>query len=131
MENSYIYDKNYRATSYLKNYNYYRPSYNSYNSNLNSNYNSSDYAYDSVTSPLKTSFSSNYESKEEKKSKNNFTNFNLEHLLCWNLDEPIFEIFGIKLFLDDLIILAILFFLYTEGVTDQMVYISLILLIIG
>ena len=43
--------------------------------------------------------------------------------------QPIFEIFGIKLFLDDLIILGILFFLYKEEVKDDMLYIILFLLL--
>ena len=43
--------------------------------------------------------------------------------------QPIFELFGIKLFLDDLIILGILFFLYKEEVKDDMLYIILFLLL--
>lgn len=42
---------------------------------------------------------------------------------------PLFELFGIHLFLDDLIIICILIFLYQEGVTDQILYISLFLLL--
>ena len=45
--------------------------------------------------------------------------------------QPIFEIFGIKLFLDDLIILGILFFLYKEDVKDQYLFIALILLLLS
>lgn len=51
-----------------------------------------------------------------------------------NRDEketPIFEILGISLFLDDLIILCLLFFLYTEGVQDEFLFISLILLLLS
>lgn len=44
-------------------------------------------------------------------------------------DVPIFEILGIKLFLDDIIILCILFFLYQEKVHDEMLYIILFLLL--
>lgn len=46
-------------------------------------------------------------------------------------EEPIFEFFGIKLYLDDIIILGILFFLYEEKVEDQMLYVSLILLLLS
>ena len=42
---------------------------------------------------------------------------------------PIFEIFGIKLYLDDLIIIGLLFFLYQEKVNDEMLYIILFLLL--
>ena len=38
-------------------------------------------------------------------------------------DQAIFEILGIKLYLDDLIILGILFFLYQQNVKDEMLYI--------
>lgn len=45
-------------------------------------------------------------------------------------EKPIIEIMGIKLYLDDLIILGLLFFLYQEGVKDEMLFIVLILLLL-
>jgi len=48
-----------------------------------------------------------------------------------NNELPLFEMFGIRLFLDDIIIICILIFLYQEEVTDQMLYISLFLLLIS
>lgn len=53
----------------------------------------------------------------------NFTGFS-------DTDEPVIEILGIKLFLDDIIILGLLFILYQEGVKDEMLFISLILLLL-
>ena len=44
-------------------------------------------------------------------------------------DKPIFELFGIKLYSDDLIILAVLFLLYEQNVKDEMLYIILFLLL--
>lgn len=44
-------------------------------------------------------------------------------------EQPIFEIFGIKLFFDDLIILGLLIFLYQQNVKDEMLYIILFLLL--
>lgn len=44
-------------------------------------------------------------------------------------EKSIFEIFGIKLYLDDLIILGLLFFLYQQNVQDEMLYIILFLLL--
>ena len=44
-------------------------------------------------------------------------------------EEAIFEIFGIKLYLDDLIILGLLFFLYQQNVNDEILYIILLLLL--
>lgn len=46
-------------------------------------------------------------------------------------EEPFLDIFGIKLYLDDLIILCLLFFLYQEGVKDEILFISLILLLLS
>ena len=48
-----------------------------------------------------------------------------------DLENPIFEILGIQLYLDDIIILGLLFFLYQEGVQDEMLYIALILLLLS
>ena len=45
-------------------------------------------------------------------------------------DEPIFNIFGISLYLDDILILCILFTLYINDVHDNMLFLSLVLLII-
>ena len=47
------------------------------------------------------------------------------------IEEPVLEIFGLKLYLDDLIILALLYFLYAEDVKDDMLFISLILLLLS
>ena len=46
-------------------------------------------------------------------------------------DEPIIEILGISLYLDDIIILGLLFFLYQEGVKDYMLYLALIMLLLS
>ena len=61
----------------------------------------------------------------------NFNFLNFENIFANSSDEPIFEFMGIKLYLDDLLILGLLFILYTEGVEDEMLFLSLILLIIG
>lgn len=42
----------------------------------------------------------------------------------------VFNIMGITLYFDDLLILCLLFFLYSEGVKDEMLFIALILLLI-
>jgi hypothetical protein len=56
-------------------------------------------------------------------------NINLTNLE--NLDSPIFEILGIKIFFDDLLIICILLFLYEEKIEDNLLFIALILLLIG
>ena len=42
-----------------------------------------------------------------------------------------FELFGLKLYFDDIIIMSLLFFLYSEGVKDDELFISLILLLLS
>ena len=62
---------------------------------------------------------------------NYFANINLSNLFSSNLEEPVLEILGIRLYLDDVIILGLLFFLYTEGVQDELLFIALILLLLS
>lgn len=42
-----------------------------------------------------------------------------------------FEIFGLKLYFDDILLICIIFFLYNEGVKDQWLFITLILLLLS
>lgn len=44
---------------------------------------------------------------------------------------PLFEIFGLKLYFDDILLLGLLFFLYSEEVDDMNLYIALILLLLS
>lgn len=77
--------------------------------------------------PLKRSF------KHKKKSSkyNPFANFNFSSFFSSNLEEPVLEILGMYLYLDDLLIIGLLFFLYTEGVQDEILFIILILLLLS
>lgn len=72
------------------------------------------------------------ESRKKIPSKHNsFANINFSNLFSSNREEPIIEILGISLFFDDIIILALLFFLYQEGVQDEILFITLILLLLS
>lgn len=46
-------------------------------------------------------------------------------------NENFFEILGIKLYYDDILIVCILYFLYSEGVKDEWLFISLILILLS
>lgn len=72
-------------------------------------------------------------SKNNKKSSkyNHFANINLDSLLSSDLEHPIIEILGIQLYLDDLIILGLLFFLYKEDVHDEILFGILLLLLLS
>ena len=89
--------------------------------------------------PLKENHSCEDTSKEsikcekEKKSSSPFSfgPVSFKNPLFSDIEEPVFEIFGIQLYLDDIIILGLLFFLYQEGVQDEMLFIALILLLVS
>lgn len=90
------------------NYPFYKSNYNTIQENLK-NYN------------IKKSFEEETIASEEKKDQRN--NINRE-------EEQFISILGIHLHFDDLIILALLFFLYNEGVKDEGLFICLILLLL-
>lgn len=46
-------------------------------------------------------------------------------------ESPVFDVFGIKLYSDDLLILGLLFFLYEEKVQDQELFLTLLLLLLS
>lgn len=69
----------------------------------------------------------NNKNKEEKNENESETLENRN----FKSNEQFFSILGIKLYFDDLIILALLFFLYNEGVKDEALFICLILLLLS
>ena len=46
-------------------------------------------------------------------------------------NEALFEILGVKIYFDDLLLILILLFLYQEGIQDEYLFISLILLLLN
>lgn len=48
-----------------------------------------------------------------------------------SLDPVWFDLFGIKLYFDDVLILSLLFFLYNEEVKDEGLFLALVLLLIS
>lgn len=79
------------------------------------------------TPPANSSKGNEHNHKSEKKpeyeTKKNKSNS--------NEDDYLFDLFGLKLYFDDMLILGLLFFLYNEGVKDEMLFISLLLLLIS
>ncbi len=68
-------------------------------------------------------------------SKNNFSNNmdkeNIASDSTRSSSEQFFDIFGIRLYFDDILILCLLFFLYQEEVQDQFLFIALLLLLLS
>lgn len=48
-----------------------------------------------------------------------------------NIQDSFFEIAGIKLFFDDIILICLIIFLYNENVKDQFLFVILILLLLS
>ena len=46
-------------------------------------------------------------------------------------NDTVFEIFGIKLHFDDILLICLIFFLYNEGVKDEFLFIVLVLLLLS
>ena len=68
------------------------------------------------------------ETKHQSEKQNNDRNFlaNLKQS-----EEALFEIFGLKIYFDDLLLICIIFFLYQEGIQDEYLFIALILLLLS
>lgn len=75
---------------------------------------------------------SNHNTKKTEKTENSITNSKkISNTINQpsNNTQPIFEILGIKIYTDDLIIIGLLYFLYQQNVKDEMLYIILFLLL--
>ena len=110
--------------------NYIRMNYLNKNENIKDIY---EQYNDIETKTNNQQYSRFYEDDSKKKS-SSYNNFGPIHFAnpfsLTSLDEPALEILGIQLYLDDIIILGLLFFLYKEGVKDEMLFLSLILLLL-
>lgn len=110
-------------------FNYYYPYYNNYLKNNKKYFNVNNHeTYNKTDEPTYT------ELKEEKKSSkhNSFNPVSFSNPFSETFDEnePVLEILGLKLYLDDLIIIGIIFLLYKEDIQDEMLFLALVLLLI-
>lgn len=48
-----------------------------------------------------------------------------------NSESPLFQLFGISLYFDDILLICLIWFLYNEGVKDEELFIALILLLLS
>lgn len=70
--------------------------------------------------PQNLNFPNASEKKEQSETRNSRSSSNF-----------VFEIFGIKLYFDDILLISLIFFLYQEGVQDSMLFMALILLLLS
>lgn len=118
---------------YYPQYTYYKKA-NSIPTTQKDNSNSQNFQASSDISSnhsVDVSDSSDYKNKKNRPPKYNFAHINLDYLFNSDLKHPIVEFMGIKLYLDDLIILGLLFFLYKENVHDEILFGILLLLLLS
>lgn len=80
-----------------------------------------------------TNYHHNEKTINEKRNHNNNIIYNQENNMNnkKEKDDTIFEIFGIKLHYDDILLICLIFFLYNEGVKDEFLFIALVLLLLS
>ena len=106
-------------------YGYKYPSYNSKYNNASIYYKQPQKKQEESTYTVNSSYTN---------SQNNTDCVNVtQNTSCTNIsnDQPLFNLFGIDLFFDDILLICLIFFLYQEGVEDDWLFIVLVLLIIG
>ena len=54
-----------------------------------------------------------------------------EHSFFKNDDTVMFELSGIKLYQDDILLICLIFFLYNEGIKDEFLFVALVLLLLS
>ena len=65
---------------------------------------------------------------EEAESSRSFTQKNKSNK---NIDNYLFDLFGLKIYHDDVLLVSLIYFLYSEGVKDDGLFIVLILLLLS
>ena len=126
----------------IQNYPYYGlPNYmnhlnNNSNNFANNSYNANYNNYKNQVNTTNKSFNNytNFEKKEScsKNFNNKKINGEISHLESTSSTyNPIFNIMGINFYFDDILILCIIFFLYSEHVNDPYLFIILILLLLN
>ena len=104
-------------------------------------YNSSYYRYfpnytnQNVQYNKHISSNENYNFEKNIPNRNNINrNHNIANTKKENVskeDRQYFDVFGIKLYFDDILLISLIFFLYSEGLQDPNLFICLILLLLS
>lgn len=99
---------------------YYKvdPKYSAYHNNLIQKH----IAYNNLSNKVPNNYSNNSTTSACEDSDKNKSN--------GNNDDYLFDLFGLKLYFDDILIVSLLYFLYSQGVKDEGLFIVLILLLL-
>lgn len=91
------------------NYSYFKPNYYNYNKEYKTYH-----APANMASKVESTYSNEHKKNNSKNDQDCF-----------------FELFGLKLYFDDVLLICLIFFLYQEGVKDDELFVSLILLLLS
>lgn len=110
--------------NYSRNPNYSHP----YSHIRNNNYNKISnlpHGNDALTFSLK---GASYSNSDENENSRNFKQKNKSNK---NNDDYLFDLFGLKVYSDDVLLISLIYFLYSEGVKDDSLFLVLILLLLS
>ena len=106
-----------------------KPNINGIHSNLSSPITNSTNDY--VSNALnKTNFKDNNNDKNENLKSNVKYEYNTKEKISTNNSSYLLDLFGLKLYFDDILLICLIFFLCNEGVKDDELFIALILLLL-
>ena len=108
------------------------PNTNVLNNNL-LKFNNDNYRKNIINNTSHSSINNNKNHGNSDYDFNDKNNCNKKSESCCKNDEdsPLFQLFGINLYFDDILLICLIFFLYQEGVKDEGLFISLILLLLS
>jgi len=120
------------SKKYYNNFNNLTHNYtNTYNSNYSKKYthNNSKKFSNNLSSYYSNNYYQNQNSSIGSKQKK-IENSPKREIQEKSFEHELLEIFGLKLYFDDILLICLIFFLYNEGVKDKYLFISLILLLL-
>jgi len=118
----------------FRNYNYYQSQHNKYTNNTIKKFQTKSMINEEKNSSNNKhrNFNTCIDFSNSHTNTNTNTDTNLKkHPEIKKDNNEVFEIFGIKLHFDDILLICLIFFLYSEGVKDDYLFISLILLLLS
>lgn len=105
------------------------PYYNNYYNNYNKHWNKSSNNYNKSISNNSNNLIQ--PSKETNNKNSDYNNFNNNKNTIRKSDSDCIDILGIKLHLDDILLMLIIYSLYSEGIKDTYLFFVLILLLVS
>ncbi len=115
----------------------FNKSYSPFYSNIHSrNFIPSNYrSFSFFPNTLKNSNSNFFQNNQESEKKSDLKNNNIQSNISSKNLPPnkdfVLDLFGLKLYFDDVLILSLIFFLYKEDVKDEGLFLALVLLLIS